>query len=72
MKVEPARREDARQKILAVANRDRLAVAPPFTNRTIQRAVARVRNRRLVPMTTLVVAGFNAHGPNYRPKKKDA
>ena len=59
---------EARKAILAAANRGRLSV-DPYTRRSLQRAVHRVRERGLVKPGVLVSAGFRAHGPNQRVKR---
>lgn len=53
----------ARRRIVSVANRRRIdpSVVPPYSARTIQRAVAKVRRLRLVKSEVLEAAGFRGY-----------
>lgn len=62
----------ARLKIIQAANRQRLRnparrALPLYTGRHLQQCVSVCRAHNLVKPDVLIAAGFNVHGPRYRP-----
>ena len=53
-------RSGARAIIVATANRHSTGTTKPYSQKSLQRAVFVVRNRKLVDEKVLVAAGFNA------------